>query len=200
MTGTSEYSPDELDALREVANIGAGAAATELYRVTGEGVDIAVPNSRVLRLDQVLDAYGSPELEITAIGVEVSGDLDMLIALLVRPRDVARLEGTSTVETTRLDEVGERMCSAFAYAIGDLTGFRLGVHVGGVVTDLLGAVVQSLVAPNAADRSRVLFVDLDLGLERSHVDVQLLCVPRAGSVARLLQRLGVGDVDVPAPR
>lgn len=200
MTQSPEYTPDELDALREVANIGAGAAATELYRLTGDGVGIAVPNSRILRLDQVLDAYGSPDLEITAIGVEVNGDLDLFIALLMRPSDVALLEGPSPLASLQLDEVGERMCSAFAHAIGDLTGYRLGVHVGGVVTDMLGAVVQSLVAPNAADQAQVLLVDLDMTLEHSHADVRMLCAPRVGSVERLLHRIGAGPDDILAPR
>lgn len=192
----ASYSDGELDALREVANIGAGAAATELYRLSGSEVEMHVPTSRVLRLEQVLDAFGDPDAEITAIGVQISGDLDLLMALLLQPEQVSLLDGAGAEASDPhelLVELGERLCSAFAHSIGDLTSMRLGARVAGVVTDMLGAVVQTLVAPVAGNRDEVLLVDLDLGLERRSLDVRLLCAPRPESLRRLLERLGVSE-------
>lgn len=196
MSHTSRYTESELDALREVANIGAGAAATELYRFSGSGVGMHVPSSRVLPLEDVLDAFGSPDEEITAIGVEITGDLQLLIAVLLRPGDVPLLEGgrpAASESQAVLEELGERLCSAFAHSIGDLTGMRLGARVAGVVVDMLGAVVETLVAPIAASRDEVLLVELDLGLETRDLELRLLCAPRPDSVRRLLERLGVSS-------
>lgn len=193
MSRPTRYSDEELDALREVANIGAGAAATELYRLTGSGVGMAVPHSRVLLLEEVLDAFGSPDAEVTAIGVEVSGELDMLMALLLSPGRVPAVTGAPGGDGRQavLLELGDRLSVAFTSSIGDLTGMQLQATVAGVVTDMLGAVVQALVAPSAASQDQVLLVDLDLDLEEGDADVRLLCAPRPASVKRLLERLGV---------
>lgn len=197
MTRAAGYSPEQLDTLREVANIGAGAAATELYLLSGSEVGMHVPSSRVLLLEEVLEAFGSPDLDVTAIGVEVSGDLDLLLALLLRPGDVPTLQGQDARggdPDRALVELGARLCSAFARSIGTLTAMRLDARVAGVVTDMLGAVVQTLVAPIAGGRDEVLLVELDLALEGRDLDVRLLCAPRPDSLRRLFERL-----EVPAP-
>jgi chemotaxis protein CheC len=46
-------SAQQLDALREVANIGAGHAATALSQITGERIMISVPELSIAPLDEI---------------------------------------------------------------------------------------------------------------------------------------------------
>ena len=46
---SSPYSDLQLDALRELANIGSGTAATALSSMLGRPVDVSVPSARALR-------------------------------------------------------------------------------------------------------------------------------------------------------
>lgn len=200
MTGAGDTSQgpwpaEQLDALREVANMGTGAAATELYRMTGSGIGMAVPRSSVVPLSAVVAAYGPAERPVTAVGAEVSGDLEMLLALLLRPEQVPllrrMLEREDGDAEVVLEELGERLCSSFAHAVGDLTGMRLAVRSVGATTDMLGSVVESLVASTVADAEQVLTLDAVLDVERGHVELRLVCAPAPASVEVLLRRLGV---------
>src|SRR5439155_12671992 len=65
----------QLDALREVANIGAGHAATALSQMTNRTIMIAVPEVNVRPLEEVTDLVGSPDTVIAAVLMHMMGDL-----------------------------------------------------------------------------------------------------------------------------
>ena len=59
MEDVRELKELQLDALREVANIGAGHAATALSQMTNRTIMIAVPEVNVRALEDVTDLVGS---------------------------------------------------------------------------------------------------------------------------------------------
>ena len=52
----------QLDALREVANIGAGHAATALSQLTHRRIMISVPEINIARLEEVPGLIGDPQI------------------------------------------------------------------------------------------------------------------------------------------
>src|ERR1041384_7553493 len=61
MANLPALSDLERDALREVANIGAGHAATALSQMTGRKIMISVPEVSVRALEQVAELVGPPD-------------------------------------------------------------------------------------------------------------------------------------------
>ena len=57
----------QLDALREVANIGAGHAATALSQMIGGTIMISVPTINVSRLEEVPPQVSAPEEPVAAV-------------------------------------------------------------------------------------------------------------------------------------
>jgi CheY-specific phosphatase CheX len=80
--------PIQVDALREVANIGAGHAATALSQMTGATIMISVPRINVARLEDVSPQITSPEEPVAAVLMHMLGDLTGR-TLLVFPRPTA---------------------------------------------------------------------------------------------------------------
>ena len=78
----------QLDALREVANIGAGHAATALSQMTGGTIMISVPTINIARLEDVPPQISGPEEPVAAILMNMLGDLTGR-TLLVFPRPTA---------------------------------------------------------------------------------------------------------------
>ena len=115
----------QLDALREVANIGAGHAATALSQMTNRTIMISVPEVNVRPLEEVTDLLGSPDAVIAAVLMQMMGDLTGR-ALVLFPEDSARslcdillsrAPGTSStfgpMEQSGLKEVGNILVSAY---------------------------------------------------------------------------------------
>ena len=65
----------QLDALREVANIGAGHAATALSQMINSTIMISVPTINVSRLEEVPPQISGPEEPVAAVLMHMLGDL-----------------------------------------------------------------------------------------------------------------------------
>ena len=50
-------NPLQLDALKEVSNIGAGNAATSLSILLGTKIDMSVPNMNLIAFDELFNSY-----------------------------------------------------------------------------------------------------------------------------------------------
>ena len=57
------------DALREVANIGAGHAATALSQMTDRKIMINVPEVQIRRLEEVAEMLGPPDTVVAAVAM-----------------------------------------------------------------------------------------------------------------------------------
>src|ERR1700716_4392563 len=78
----------QLDALREVANIGAGHAATALSQMINSTIMISVPTINVSRLEEVPPQISAPEEPVAAVLMHMLGDLTGR-TLLVFPKPTA---------------------------------------------------------------------------------------------------------------
>src|SRR5438445_13644370 len=65
----------QIDALREVANIGAGHAATALSQLTNRRIMISVPQINIARLEEVPDLLGHAQEVVAAVLLHMLGDL-----------------------------------------------------------------------------------------------------------------------------
>src|SRR5258706_969101 len=91
---TTLLSPARLDALREVANIGAGHAATALSTLTGTRIMISVPMVNVVPPGDFVPEI-APGVEIVAVQMAMTGDIAgqtvFLLAIPAAPRLARRM-------------------------------------------------------------------------------------------------------------
>jgi chemotaxis protein CheC len=145
----------QLDALREVANIGAGHAATALSQMTNRTIMISVPEVNVRPLEEVTDLLGRPDAVIAAVLMQMMGDLTGR-ALVLFPEESARslcdillsrAPGASTtfgpMEQSGLKEVGNILVSAYMNALSDFMGMMLVPSVPSLVIDLSAAILTT---------------------------------------------------------
>ncbi len=127
----------QLDALREVANIGAGHAATALSQMTNHTIMIAVPEVNVRPLEEVTDMVGRPDEVVAAVLMHMMGDLTGR-TLVLFPEGSARTlcdllfkrsAGTTgefgPMEQSGIKEAGNILASAYMNALSDFMGMML---------------------------------------------------------------------------
>ena len=138
----------KLDVLREVANIGAGHAASALSEImTNCRVMISVPDVKAVRSDALLELFENPDTVIVAAWMRILGDLPGRTAL-VMPGESAKLlcdfmigraPGTTTeleeLERSTLAEAGNILGSAYLNALSDLLDMMLLPSVPTLVID-----------------------------------------------------------------
>jgi chemotaxis protein CheC len=194
---STHYSDLQLDALRELANIGSGTASTALSSMLGRSVDISVPNALVLPMAEAVGTIGNAEDDVTGIVLGVFGDMDATVLLLVSPRHAALMCGMlgvpadSELGESALMEIGNIVGSSYINALAGMTGMSIEPTPPSLATDMLAAIVESVLATRAAAGDVALLLDSDLVVEGEDCSVSFLLVPDQGGVEQLLARLGL---------
>ena len=84
---TPRYTELQLDALRELANIASGNAATALSQMLGREIDLSVPRVLALPLVDAIDACGQPRrVHHRASSSPLEGDIEGIVLLLIPHR------------------------------------------------------------------------------------------------------------------
>ncbi len=177
MEDVRDLKESQLDAMREVANIGAGHAATALSQMTNRTIMITVPRVNIRPLEEACDTVGTPDQVIAAILMHMMGDLTGR-ALLLFPENSARTlcdylmrreVGTTQefheMEQSALKEAGNILASAYLNALSDFMGMMLVPSVPSLVIDLSGAVLTSAHLNFGHDRDYAFCVETSFRLE-----------------------------------
>ena len=98
MEDVRDLKESQLDAMREVANIGAGHAATALSQMTNRTIMITVPRVNIRPLEEACDTVGAPDEVTAAILMHMMGDLTGR-ALLLFPQPTAAASTPRAPET-----------------------------------------------------------------------------------------------------
>ncbi len=194
----------QLDALREVANIGAGHAATALSQMIGGTIMISVPTINVSRLEDVPPQVAAPDEPVAAVLMHMLGDLTGR-TLLVFPRGTAirlaelmlRREGQSTdlgeMEQSALKECGNILSSAYMNALSDFMGLMLLPSPPSLAVDMSTAVLTTAYLQFGSDRDYVFCVESEFMM--TGVDERLrgffLLLPDPASLQAILRAIRV---------
>ncbi len=186
----------QLDALREVANIGAGHAATALSQLTDRTIMISVPEITVSRLEDVPDLVGDVDDPVVAILMHMLGDLTgrtllfmpeddaKILCDLIHKRELGTTVAFGEFEESSLREAANILAGAYLSALAEFLGMMLLPSVPSLVIDLAGAVLTTAYLNFGQDRDFVLCVHTDLEFrdESRQLSAHFLLLPDVASL------------------
>ncbi len=193
----------QLDALREVANIGAGHAATALSQLTGRRVMISVPEVNMATREELATQLGGPSEEVVAVTVQILGDLTghtMLVLTQANARSLCNFllgeQGGADADLndhqiSTLREAGNILGSAYLTALANLLNMILLPSVPTVTRATWGAVLDQA---GHKDASVVLCASAKFRMsdpESPSLIGRLLHMPDSASLATILKTIGV---------
>ena len=191
------FTEVQLDALRELGNIGSGRAATALSSLLGRAIDVTVPTALALPLADVIDELGHPGEQATGVVLPIVGELDAVVLLLFGRTDAERIcsllgvEAATEIGRSALNEVANIVGTAYINALGAITGLQLEPAPPQAATDTLRAIVERVIAERTAAHDVALLLDSDLLVENEACSFSFVLVPTTASVGELLGRLGL---------
>lgn len=171
-------NPVQLDALREISNIGMGHAATALSQMIGQTVRLRVPRVTITEISQVPDLLGGAEQLMVGITMQILGDARGSIMLLF-PRPNAhhllcnllghrdRRKSLGEEEISALKEVGNILASAYLSALGNVLGKVLIPSVPMLADDMAGAVVDSVLIELSRSGDLAMMIETDFSGEHN---------------------------------
>ena len=192
----TSYTDLQLDALRELANIGSGTAAAALSTLLGRPVDIDVPVAAAMPLEDAVAAAGDPAAERYGVLVPIRGDLEASVVMLIPTEDAQMLCGVFGVDPesedgrSALGEFGNILGTSYVNALGQMCGMEMEPDPPAVVHDMLAAILTSVLLARG-DIDVALVLDSALQVEGEDCSLAFLLLPEPGGVETMLDRLGV---------
>ncbi len=193
----TNYTDMQLDALRELANIGSGNAGTALSAMLGQPVDISVPAASALPLADAVEAAGDPGCLATGVVLPIFGDINATVLLLFPPDDEATLcnllgvpPGTEEGRGA-LGEIGNILGCSYINSLAEMTGLAIEPHPPETVADMVGAIMASVLAVQADQTNLALVMDSRLIVEGQECELTFLLLPSVEGIDELLARLGL---------
>lgn len=192
-----------LDALREVANIGAGHAATALSQITGQRIMISVPQINVTAIEDVPNQIGAAEEPVAAVAIRIEGDLTGL-TLLVFPQPIAyriaslmmggrAVAQMGAIEESALKEAGNILSAAYLNALAEFLGMRILNSPPQLAVDMSDAVLSSTYVETSAGASHVFCVESEFQLQDDAAPLRgfFLLLPDPPSLRAMLTAIRV---------
>jgi chemotaxis protein CheC len=191
----------QLDALREVANIGAGHAATALSQMIGGRIMISVPRITMTALEEVPRQLSAPEEPIAAVLMHMLGDLTGRTLLIFPTATAKRLaelmlrrpinvdEDLNDLEQSAVKEAGNILSAAYMNALSEFMGMMLLPSPPSLAVDMWSAVITTAYLQFAAEPSFVVCVESEFLMEDSAERLRglFLLLPDPASLQAILR-------------
>lgn len=193
----------QLDALREIGNIGSGNAATALAQMLDRPVDITVPTIGILEYQDVIESLGGPEQLLVGLMFQLGGDVTGMIMFLLKKEFahlvMQQLMGLSFPEDGTIDEmgasaiqeVGNIMAGSFANAIGELTGLTIDISVPDLCIDMTGSILSAPAIYYANISDKIICIEDKLSNGDTDAGTHVLMVPEVDSLNKIMESLGL---------
>lgn len=192
-------TPLQMDALREVGNIGTGNAATALSQLINKKVEITVPAINIIPFEEIFSRFGGDEVVVGVI-VRVLGDTPGNI-LFVFDKDTAlklieELSGEKSAFITDMGysvicEVGNIISSSYMNAIAKFTKLFITPSVPAASYDMLGAILSTIFIESGQFDDLVLDIETTFLQDNSEISGHFYYVPMPGSLEKILNALGI---------
>lgn len=192
--GFESLSPEEIDALRELGNIGVAHAATSLSTMLGKVVEMRVPNVVVVKISEIHDYFREEVVSsvVTALEDMENGRSGYLYISFPNAEKVAKLftDDVSLVESTII-EIGNILSSSFCNAVADMLGIVLLPSPPSFAHDVSIAVVESIVAQIAEKGDSVIIFETELKEKDNAVEITIALIPDENFLGYIMKMFGM---------
>jgi chemotaxis protein CheC len=195
----------QLDALREIGNVGAGNAATALSQLISQRIHMSVPKVSVAPISDVPDLVGGPETLVAGVFLRVFGKapgsilffmprdsayvlLDMLMQRTGRDHDLM-----TEMDESALKEIGNILAGAYLNALAHFTQITLLQSIPALAIDMAGAILSLILIQlgQVGDYALVIETEFSAGDENDDVKGHFFLIPDPGSLRIILDAIGV---------
>lgn len=193
-------SAQYMDVLKEIGNIGAGNATTALASMLQCRIDMAVPEVKLIEVNELAESLGGKERVMTAIFLEVEGDITGDIIFLLEKGSASFLvsklmgmevnaDGFSEMELSCIKEISNIIAGSYLNSLSTLTNLKIYPSVPHLQMDMVDSLLHSPMS-GAKDNDQILFIQTEFT-----DDIQLggyfVMIPDTESYGKILGALGI---------
>ena len=189
------------DILKEIGNIGTGNAVTALSQMLMHPVDIAVPDLKILKYQEVCSLLDSADELQTGIMVGVGGEMEgmflfllsetftMMVLNKILGEEEREFLNPGEMERSLICELGNIMCGSYINALASVMDLKLEVSVPDVCIDMGGAILTYPMSKWVIVSDDILLIENIFHMSGEIFKGRILFLPEQEDLGTMLSRL-----------
>lgn len=204
MRGYLDLNELQLDALKEISNIGAGNAATSLSQLLGRRIEMTVPKTKIAPFAEAVEIAGGAEVEVAGGYVFVDGDTPMGILFLISKEQARYLLDLlfgktfihndlsfNEIQASALKEIVNILACSYLNALGTFTHRVFVPSVPALAVDMAGAILGEVLQHIGKISDYALVMENIFIEEEKQIKGHFLLLPEPKTLEIILKVLGV---------
>ena len=201
-------SSENLDVLREIGNIGGGNAVTALASLLGREINMSDPVAQVVDFNAISNMLSGPETYIAGVLVDMAGDLNGYILLVLEISNAYELvsmvlneerplpenlsaEDFGDMELSALTEIANILIGSYLSSLCSLTDMNIQPSVPAIAMDMLGAIMSIVAIQYGQIGDSVLLLSTTFNDMDKEMSGNFFLVPDYESYKKLMISLGM---------
>ena len=200
-----EFNAVQLDALKEIGNVGAGNAATALSQIINRRIEMNVPKVSIMPLGEVTDIVGGPDTMVAGVYLRVFGQAPGSILFLMpinsafdlvnmlMGREKTQDSTFTAMDESALMEIGNILASAYLNALSYFTKLTLLPSIPALAMDMAAALLSIVLIQLGQMGDHALVIETVFRTDDDGIDGHFFLVPDPGSLTSILVAIGVKE-------
>lgn len=191
----------QLDALKELGNIGAGNAATALSQILNKKVDMSVPRVKVYPIEEIPELFGGSENIVVGVLLRMFGDMQGSLMFLLDEESALKLldmmmlpdiqQVTDDIAMSAIMEVGNIISSSYLNSLSFFSSLTIVPSTPGFAYDMAGAILGTILFEVSEMSDQVLLIETDFLGNGEAIKGHFFVLPDLQSLGILLKSVGV---------
>ncbi len=189
------FSELQLDALREIGNVGAGNAATALSQMVGQPIEMSVTRVKVLPTEEIAKFLGGMEKNVAAVYLPIYGDISGVV-LIFFPIEILpglavfllQKEITSSdlneLDRSAIKELGSILTGAYLSALFRFIQVQMIHGVPTLVVDMAQAILDTVLVDLEQKEEIAIVIETEFLEKERKITGSFFLLPETGALER----------------
>ncbi|HCM88638.1 MAG TPA: chemotaxis protein CheC [Vagococcus sp.] len=190
----------EIDALKELVNIGGGNAATSISVLIDKPVEMVVPLIKVMEYEELYKKI-MPESEVIyAATIQISSDGEGMFLFALPESSASEIcdmmlppgfEKTDEMIGSAIMELSNILVNSFLNAISQLLNLKIVSSDPNLTIDMFGSIISSLYMAFDQFDDEILIIENEFYYSGKKMDALLYFIPEVGVLENLFKSIGM---------
>ncbi|KRL06042.1 chemotaxis protein CheC [Liquorilactobacillus hordei] len=194
-----EYTDIELDAIREIINIGGGNAATSISKLVNQKINMHVPEISFLSYHELYKEIYTEDEEVQATISNFNGDYSGVFLLVIPDKSIKKLvklllgedSASDELEISAISELTNIVTNSFLSAIEGLLNAEIQTSVPRTQEDYFGAIISSSYLALEHYDDQIMIMRNEFIYADEKIDSSLFLIPEQGVLNKMVESLRI---------
>ncbi len=194
MTEGQMLDNETIEILQAIGETGIVNAANGFGKLLGRNIEVHKTSVRLIPLLEIAGEFESPEQEAVGIYLRAEGDISGQIMLIIpytkslelvdllMGDPIGTADSLGKLERSALGELGNQTGTFFLNAVADMAGMSLRPTPPAVMVDMVGAIVDIIIATTGGVSDHVLLIEANFADGSRIVETNFWVLPDAQSI------------------